>query len=392
MLLPYRAKNPQERFPYVTVGLIVLNVVIFALTSQYFLFLREDMMQQYALSHDTFSIGRMFSSMFLHGSLEHLLGNMLFLWLFGASVEGRLHHGKYLALYLLCGLSGDLLHEVIFGFARPEQFSLGASGAIMGVAGAYFFLFPYSTICVFWWLRFRMGVAEWQARWVILLYVGMDVVFGVLLRGGDGVGHMAHLGGFGMGLLLVFVLRAPRDSEETSNAQSVRAEMKDFSLLPLADLEALMQRPTTDIELILAYCEKALLGYQAQPEKCLAILRKHQTILITQADPNRVAYLLLSLRPEIGGLAPVYYLRVGGRLETMGSHDYAAQVYHREYTLYPQSPETEMALFRLAQLMERALRNPQYACTSYSEVLRLFPNGQMAMQARQELQRLQPAR
>ena len=386
MLLPYRAKNPPERFPYVTVGLIVLNVLIYIATSDGLLGIREEVVNQFAISHKTFSPLRVITSMFLHGNIEHIIGNMLALWLFGASLEGRLGHIKYIIFYLICGMAGDLLHEVTVGLAAPEQFSLGASGAIMGLAGGYIYVFPYSTICTFWMFYFRGGVAEIQARWIVLFYIGSDL-FSAFLGGGDGIGHFAHLGGFAMGLLTVFLLKIHRDSEETSIAQANRADLKDYTLLSLPELEALLQKPTEDLNLVLAYCEKTLSQYGGHPAQCLAMLNYYARPLIERGDPERIAYILLNIHPSAGGMPPVFSLRLASRLERQTSNDLAAQVYRRIYDTAPNAPETEVALFRLGHLMQNVFHNQAYAQMVYGELFRLFPNGEMALQARRSLPR-----
>src|SRR5512135_1416160 len=109
MFIPVRTKNPPERPPVVTIGLIALNVLIYAFTSDGFE-VRDEVVSQFALTHANAGPLTLFSSMFLHGGAMHILGNMWFLWILGAAVEGRLGHLKYLALYLLSGLTGDGLH------------------------------------------------------------------------------------------------------------------------------------------------------------------------------------------------------------------------------------------------------------------------------------------
>ena len=388
MAIPFRAKNPPERFPYVTVFLMAANTVVFAITSENLLIIREPIVEQFAISHETFSLSRMLTSMFLHADLLHLAGNMLFLWVFGAALEGRLKPIAFSALYLLAGFSGDLLHEVIVGIREPAQFALGASGAIMGLAGAYLWVFPYSTICVLhrtWGFGWGLCVSEWQARWVVLLYFAFDLLGAFLIRE-DGVGHFAHLGGFGAGFLLVLLLRTRRDSEEASMAQATRAELKDFSYLSFNDLDALMRNPTEDPKLVVAYCQKALTNSNGpRVDSCVQAVRRYETMLNTQANPQELAWVLLTL-PKGSEVNMVLYLRTASRLEAIAGNDFAYKLYHRVYETNPQSPDSEMALFRMARMMENVYGNRAQARQIYQELLRLFPYGQAAVDARRVLQ------
>ena len=92
MIIPFRTKNPPEHFPYVTLILIVVNVLIYFLTSlgNYCLRIDDTVIEQFAVTHNTLNLWRLTTAMFLHANLEHIIGNMLFLWIFGAAVEGRL--------------------------------------------------------------------------------------------------------------------------------------------------------------------------------------------------------------------------------------------------------------------------------------------------------------
>jgi membrane associated rhomboid family serine protease len=147
------------------------------------------------------------SAMFMHGGLLHLGGNMLYLWIFGDNVEDRMGHLKYLIFYLLCGVLASGTH-IFFG---PNSVipSLGASGAIAGVLGAYLVLFPRQGVRVY-----QFGfIAEVPALIVIGLWGLLQFIsgFGSLGSGGasGGVAFMAHVGGFVAGILLVFLFRNP---------------------------------------------------------------------------------------------------------------------------------------------------------------------------------------
>src|SRR6187551_1195555 len=141
------------------------------------------------------------TSMFMHGGWAHLLGNMLFLWVFGDNIENRVGHSRYLIFYLLCGIIASLSHVFISG--ASEIPSLGASGAISGVMGGYLLLFPSRRVRV-WMGR---GIGEVPAYVALGIWIVLQVIMGMGLLGGEqtggGVAYAAHIGGFAAGLLLI---------------------------------------------------------------------------------------------------------------------------------------------------------------------------------------------
>ncbi|MFT4022291.1 MAG: rhomboid family intramembrane serine protease [Flavihumibacter sp.] len=143
------------------------------------------------------------SSMFMHGSIAHLAGNMLYLWIFGDNLENRLGHVRYLFFYLLCGVIASLCHVVfttVIG-ADPLTPSLGASGAISGVLGGYLLLYPTRRVnALLGW--FIIAIPSWVAlgMWIVLQVVSG---FGAMAGQSDGVAYAAHVGGFAAGFLLV---------------------------------------------------------------------------------------------------------------------------------------------------------------------------------------------
>ena len=146
------------------------------------------------------------TSMFMHASWMHILGNMLFLWIFGDNVEDHIGHGRFLAFYLLCGLAASLA-QIAFA---PESLipGLGASGAIAGVLGAYMIKFPRSPV------RVLMGrvVTTVPAFMAIGLWVLMQIFGQISVAGGQasGVAYLAHLGGFVAGVALIFLFSRGR--------------------------------------------------------------------------------------------------------------------------------------------------------------------------------------
>jgi len=150
----------------------------------------------------------LFVSMFMHGGIAHIAGNMLFLWIFGDNIEDRLGHVKYLIFYLLCGVIAGLSHVFATGvFASdPNQLlvpSLGASGAISGVLGAYILLYPSRRVTVLLF-RFFTQVPAWVA---IGIWFAFQLISGLGMLGGGsqqgGVAYAAHIGGFLAGLILI---------------------------------------------------------------------------------------------------------------------------------------------------------------------------------------------
>jgi membrane associated rhomboid family serine protease len=152
----------------------------------------------------------LFTAMFMHGGWAHLLGNMLYLWIFGDNLEDRLGHGRYLLFYLLAGLLASLAHvfaSVLFG-DNLQIPSLGASGAIAGVLGGYLVLFPRRRITV---LVFRI-VTQVNAFIAVGLWFVYQLIggLGTISGSSDGVAYAAHIGGFIAGVVLIKLFAAGR--------------------------------------------------------------------------------------------------------------------------------------------------------------------------------------
>src|SRR6185503_4975619 len=150
----------------------------------------------------------LFTSMFMHGGIAHIAGNMLFLWIFGDNIEDRLGHIKYLFFYLLCGILASLAHVFTTAAFATDQSSLlvpslGASGAISGVLGGYILLHPRRRVTVILF-RFLTDVPAYVAIGIWFLF---QLVSGLGVFGGGsqqgGVAYAAHIGGFIAGLVLI---------------------------------------------------------------------------------------------------------------------------------------------------------------------------------------------
>jgi membrane associated rhomboid family serine protease len=151
---------------------------------------------------------KIFTSMFLHGGWAHLLGNMLYLWIFGNNVEDVLGRGRYLLLYLGCGITAALTQAA----ANPASHvpMVGASGAIAGVLGAYLLLHPAANVRCFVWIVIFFRIVNVPAWTMLGLWFALQLLSGLMVAAGrPGVAFWAHVGGFVSGLVLVIALRPP---------------------------------------------------------------------------------------------------------------------------------------------------------------------------------------
>ncbi|HET8563516.1 MAG TPA: rhomboid family intramembrane serine protease, partial [Candidatus Binatia bacterium] len=203
--LPREVYNPVHRFPKVTIALILANVLVFLLT---YLFLTKQNALGFFLTYgfvpDQFRQLQhpwsLLTSMFLHASAVHLLGNMYFLYTFGDNVEDALGHWKFLAFYFLCGLAAVLAHFAAHVYSTIP--TVGASGAISGLLGAYMFLFRRRKIyflLVFWPIKIS---AVWYLGFWIAFQILAAAALQSLPKGVGGVAYLAHSGGFFMGLVV----------------------------------------------------------------------------------------------------------------------------------------------------------------------------------------------
>jgi membrane associated rhomboid family serine protease len=168
-------------------------------------------------------VGPIFTSMFLHGGWGHLLGNMLYLWIFGDNVEDRLGHARYVVFYLLCGVAAALLHVAL---APDSQLpTLGASGAIAGVLGGYIVLYPRARVLtlipIFVFIRFiYVPAVLFIGIWFALQLLGGAQT---LHETGPGVAFWAHVGGFVAGVALVKLFETRPDPRQTITWRERRA-------------------------------------------------------------------------------------------------------------------------------------------------------------------------
>ncbi|HVS04289.1 MAG TPA: rhomboid family intramembrane serine protease [Thermoanaerobaculia bacterium] len=217
-MLPIRDLNPSRRLPVVTVALIAANGIAFLYELSLGLDLQRFLMASAFVPERLFApagggdvqLGGALLSMFLHGGWAHLLGNMLFLWIFGDNVEDRLGHVRFLLFYLLCGMVATYAHA----FANPRSVlpTVGASGAIAGVLGAYLVLYPKARVVTlvilgFFIQRVELPVLLYLPLWFLLQFVsGLASLNAATSAEAGGVAWFAHIGGFIAGPVLLLLL------------------------------------------------------------------------------------------------------------------------------------------------------------------------------------------
>ena len=221
-MIPLRDDNPSELRPVVTVAIIAAATLVFLWQLSFGSERGEQVVYSFGLIPAVlFGTRRLppeiasvpvvltvLTSMFLHGGWMHLIGNMLYLWIFGDNVEDAMGHARFLLFYLLCGVVAALSQ------ALPDPGStvpmIGASGAISGVLGAYLLLYPRARVLVLIPIGFIMQLVRWPAGIVLLMWFALQFVSTLLAApGAGGVAFRAHVGGFVAGVILVGLFKRP---------------------------------------------------------------------------------------------------------------------------------------------------------------------------------------
>ena len=212
MFFPYKDDNPRILFPFVTYTIIGINSLVFIY--QYLILPPESLghiISTYALTPAAPSVITVFTSMFMHGGLMHIIFNMWFLWIFGDNIESVLGHKLYVLFYLICGMGAALAQiQVNAGSQIPM---VGASGAIAGVLGAYLIRFPRATVHVLVILIIFITFIRVPAMVVIGIWFLSNLTAGLGTLGVEetgGTAWFAHLGGFVSGVVLNQVFKKIR--------------------------------------------------------------------------------------------------------------------------------------------------------------------------------------
>ncbi|MBM3879883.1 MAG: rhomboid family intramembrane serine protease [Verrucomicrobia bacterium] len=382
MILPLSDSPNPRGVPLVTYTLIALNVAVYLLLTLPLSFqavdLRDPSLREYLItvqrtlprpapieailssvsSYDLFvfrhgfrpaapQLTDLLTSIFLHGGLMHLFGNMLFLWIYGDNVEYRLGRLRFLLYYLFTGVVATVFYAF---FARGSGLPLvGASGAISGVLGFYYLWFPRNRVRLFVFLfPFFMNVVQVPARWVLGFYLVIDNLLPFFLsRGtqGGGVAYGAHIGGFIAGLVVAWLM----------NRQEVQAAPKEYRVPPV------LETPN----------------------------RREQTAqALARGDVAEAAQLYFSLAPEQTRrlLAPAEALALADWLAQHGHAEAALTVYRRLLRDDPLGPGAAEAHVGAGQVQLEALGQIAPAYQHFLEALDLEPSPATSSRARAGLE------
>ena len=212
-MIPLRDVIPSRTFPYVTIAIIVINALVWILEVSMPPNTLNQVLYTYGVVPADVHMPTLVTSMFLHASWSHVIGNMWYLWIFGDNVEDRCGHGRFVFFYLLCGIVAAIGQIAM----NPTSVlpTIGASGAIAGVMGAYFVLYPQSRVLtlvpVFWFEVIELPATVLLGFWFLMQLFSAGAVATATSNTGGGVAFAAHVAGFivGMGGVFVFRKREP---------------------------------------------------------------------------------------------------------------------------------------------------------------------------------------
>ncbi len=399
--MPYATDRERKRLPYATYTLIGLNVLTYLGlntfgTAQNFYAAQMQLGFVPAQGH-WYSL---ITSMFIHGSLLHLVTNMFFLLVFGALIEEGLGIAVFLTLFVGSQLAANLLHATVgtaFSSAAMSKPVIGASGAVAGLLGLAAMRFYRTRVRVAYWVVVKAGVVKIAAWAFIALWVGIEAARGVISlaaqRGGlgapDPVAHWAHLGGFAFGIVGALVLRLRTEGQREYLLDELRRDPLSVSGYNVVrELQRLAQEEAGSPEVHHALAKQYVLEHkyqQAGHSYLRAIdlyLRGANRTSAAEAYEELTALFpdcLLNLRNQFG---------IGVALEQEGRCAMAAHVFERLADTYPDREEAQVSLMRAAALCAERLADPRGALRYLERLANEHPNGQWSEFARRQSARL----
>jgi membrane associated rhomboid family serine protease len=211
-MIPLRALLYRQSTPVVTLLIIGANVLFFLYEMALPIYLRDRFIEHYALIPDQPHLATFVTSMFLHGGWLHLIGNMWFLWVFGSHIEDAMGSGKFLIFYLISGIASAAV-QFLTAWGSPTP-TIGASGAIAGVMGAFLILYPRVRVVTLIFIVVFVTTIDIPAAFMLLYWFAIQLLSGIgslsSVSQAQGIAWFAHVGGFLAGIFLVRIFQGSR--------------------------------------------------------------------------------------------------------------------------------------------------------------------------------------
>lgn len=214
-IFPYKDDNPSYSFPYLTIALIAANVFFFVEPSLTGAHNRYIQIYGYTPVDTIFRPWGIFTSIFLHAGIIHLVSNMWFLWIYGDNIEDRCGRFTFIRVYIMAGITGNLLHALFSFFQSPIPV-IGASGAVAGIMGMYMVRFPWANIrCLFLLIIFPIFL-NIRAFWLLGFWMLFEFIHAFSFSSSN-VAHWAHVGGFAYGFMVAWKAKKNPDKNFQHN-------------------------------------------------------------------------------------------------------------------------------------------------------------------------------
>jgi membrane associated rhomboid family serine protease len=380
MLIPIATNRPCRSFPGVTVGLIVINTLVLLLEYGAG---QSAVIRQWGFTPAHPSIVTIVTAAFMHADPIHLIGNMLFLWVFGSVVEDALGPIVYALFYLGGGLAAALLHWVVTLMMAPREAFIpcvGASGAVAAILAIFAVRFYRHKVRIFYFLGYyliRWGTFEAPSLWAVGIWFALELVMGFLsIGGGEGVAHWAHIGGFLFGIIMGFALRSPHDAVEEYTLEDARTNLS--SMAPRTALEQLVpfvrahpENAEAREQLARAY---EALGDEASADEHWRFLLRLRLQRRERADVVALCRLV-SRRSLLEGVDRRTLYDVACCFEESFQFTEAIHLLQRVWQPDPMAPEAELAMLRQATLMKDRVHDPT-ANELFTLFLKTYPLSQ----------------
>ncbi|RIK68004.1 MAG: hypothetical protein DCC65_04005 [Planctomycetota bacterium] len=390
IFIPIRTDTPLRRLPVVNYLLIVLNVSIFLALDVFAPRTIDgglsDFKRRYMLDPENLTVAQFFSYQFLHGDILHLLGNMLFLWVFGNSVNAKMGHAAYLFFYLACGVFAGVAFAT--GDTNP---CLGASGSIAGITTAFLVLFPRSSITVFYWFIWFVGAAQFQAMLLIVLKIILwdNILAPRLSPGIDyvSVAYSAHIAGYIFGFVwcafMLLVRALPRDQYDIVALAKRYYQRQQYRAM-MADPETRAQMTYGRVARpVSAVTGEVIEEPESRPVSVIVDLRGEIADLIDLRDYEGAAakYAELLSKDAEQILPRKQLLDVANHLMRTNRHAEAAAAYEKFVKHYSNDAEIEQVQLVLGIIYARYLGQYDRAQQCLRDSLTRLSNPDLVQQA-----------